>query len=538
MNKKLSHKSNELVLLRALFAEKEAQNNELQLTVDKLNDALKESEARYQSLLEKMQLARHRQFGASSESLPKEDCVFNEAEEVSSDTEDEDEEFEVEDNTSLKPHFKPKGRQRLPEDLPRERVIVDVPEEEKTCSCCQVALSSMGEDTSEKLVYVPAKLYVEVTVRPKYVCRLCETKGEKTTIVMATPPASIIPKGIATPSLLAQIITHKYHYALPLYRQESLFRQYGITLSRKTMSQWILRCADAFEPLMAHLKANLLTQPVLFADETTLTVLEDPKKKSYIWLYGCGSDRGGCAEHPGIVLFDYQDGSRGHDCPISYLSGYGGYLHVDGYSAYEKTDSILVGCLAHARRKFVEAENCLPKGRQGKGGKTQWALNWFQKIYRIEKEIKELSSESKYTIRQSQSKALLDTFKKWLDKSVTEVPPKSKLGEAIRYTLNQWSKLNRFIDDGQLSIDNNRAERSVRPFTVGRNNWLFSNTHRGARASAVLYSLIETAKANDCEPYAYLEYVLHEIPKLKSDDDLTHLLPWNIPKITRQDHNI
>ena len=388
----------------------------------------------------------------------------------------------------------------------------------------------MGESTSEKLVYIPAKLYVEVTERPKYVCRECDRQGEKNTVVMAAPPPSMIPKSIATPSLLAQIITNKYHYALPLYRQESLFKQHGIKLSRKTMSQWILKCAGKLEPLIALLKESLLAQEVLFADETTLTVLNDERKKSYIWLYGCGPDRGGDAQSPGIVLFDYQDGSRGHHCPASYLSDYGGYLHVDGYEAYEKTNAKLVGCWAHARRKFVEAEQSQPKGKQVKGGKIQWAINWFQKLYRIEQGIKGKRQEERYQQRQSQTEPLLKAFKAWLDKSVSQVPPKSKLGVAIHYSLNQWSKRTRIVEDGRLSIDNNRAERSVRPFTVGRNNWLFSNTHNGARASAVLYSLIETAKANDCEPYEYLEYVFRELPKLKSGDDHRHLLPWNMAK--------
>ena len=170
------------------------------------------------------------------------------------------------------------------------------------------------------------------------------------------------------------------------------------------------------------------------------------------------------------------------------------------------------------------------KASKVKGGKIQWAVSWFQKLYRVEQALKDKTREERYATRQSNTQSLLNEFKAWLDKSVTQVPPKSKLGEAISYSLNQWSKLVRVIDDGRLSMDNNRAERSVRPFTVGRNNWLFSKTHNGARASAVLYSLIETAKANDCEPYEYLEYVLREIPKLKSEDDHGHLLPWNMPK--------
>ena len=521
----------ELALLQALLSDKDKRLTELESTVLTLRQSLRESESIIQSLVEKLNLARRKRYGASSEVMPPQDLEFNEAESHADteETESDDTHATKQDKGNTSSDSR-RGRPKLPEDLPRERVVVDVADSDKICQCCQSALCKMGESTSEKLVYIPAKLYVEVTERPKYVCRECDRQGEKNTVVMAAPPPSMIPKSIATPSLLAQIITNKYHYALPLYRQESLFKQHGIKLSRKTMSQWILKCAEKLEPLIALLKESLLAQEVLFADETTLTVLNDERKKSYIWLYGCGPDRGGNAQSPGIVLFDYQGGSRRQHCPASYLSDYGGYLHVDGYEAYEKTNAKLVGCWAHARRKFVEAEQSQPKGKQVKGGKIQWAINWFQKLYRIEQGIKGKTQEERYQQRQSKTERLLKAFEAWLDKSVSQVPPKSKLGVAINYSLNQWSKLTRIVEDGRLSIDNNRAERSVRPFTVGRNNWLFSNTHNGVRASAVLYSLIETAKANDCEPYEYLEYVFRELPKLKSGDAHCHLLPWNIPK--------
>ncbi len=541
----------DIALLRALLADKDKRLNALEeevchlrqslgdseSTVHTLRQSLSDSESTIQSLVEQLNLARRKRFGTSSETMPPQDLEFNEAENHA-DTDDiaEDAKRDCKQpsqndkgNTSSESR---RGRPKLPEDLPREHVVLDVPESDKVCTCCQSMLCQMGESTSEKLVYLSAKLYVEVIERPKYVCRQCDKQGEQNTVVMAAPAPSIIiiPKSFATPSLLAQIIANKYHYALPLYRQESLFGQYGIKLSRKTMSQWILKCAEKLEPLIALLKETLLAQEVLFADETTLTVLNDERKKSYIWLYGCGRDRGGDAQSPGIVLFDYQNGSRGHHCPASYLSDYGGYLHVDGYEAYEKTEAKLVGCWAHARRKFIEAEQSQPKGKQGKGGKIQWAITWFQKLYRIEQEIKDKPEAERHQQRQLKSLPLLKAFKAWLDKCATQVLPKSKLGVAINYSLNQWEKLRRVVDDGRLSLDNNRAERSVRPFTVGRNNWLFSNTHNGARASAVLYSLIETAKANDCEPYDYLEYVLREVPKLKYGDDHRHLLPWNMPQ--------
>ncbi|CAK2442877.1 hypothetical protein VCRA2133E348_250008 [Vibrio crassostreae] len=270
-----TNKEDELALLRSKVTE-------LESTVLTLRQSLSESELTIQSLVEKLNLARRKRFGSSSETLPPQDLEFNEAETHADTTGEEeapdnpnDDASEAENTSS---ETKRRGRPKLPEDLPRERVVVDIPESEKTCSCCQSILSRMGQSTSEKLVYIPAKLYVEVTERPKYVCRQCDALGEKSVVAMAPPPASIIPKSIATPSLLAQIITNKYHCALPLYRQESLFRQYGLALSRKTMSQWILRCADKVEPLIALLKETLLAQDVLFVDETTLTVLDDERK--------------------------------------------------------------------------------------------------------------------------------------------------------------------------------------------------------------------------------------------------------------------
>ncbi|WP_258070765.1 IS66 family transposase zinc-finger binding domain-containing protein [Vibrio jasicida] len=225
-----------------------AKIEELESTVHALRQSLSDSESTIQSLVEKLNLARRKRFGAGSEAMPPQDLEFNEAE-SHADTNDIDEGAE---NGRKKPPQSDKGntssesrrgRPKLPEDLPREHVVIDVPDSDKVCTCCQSALCKMGESTSEKLVYLPAKLYVEVTQRPKYVCRQCDKQGEKSTVVMAPPPPSIIPKSFATPPLLAQIIANKYHYALPLYRQESLFGQYGIKLSRKTMSQWILKCA-------------------------------------------------------------------------------------------------------------------------------------------------------------------------------------------------------------------------------------------------------------------------------------------------------
>ena len=361
-------------------------------------------------------------------------------------------------------------------------------------------------------------------MRPKYACRHCERHATQTPIVIAPVPVNPIPKSIATPSLLSQIIVHKYQFALPLYRQETLFKQYGIELSRKTLSSWMLRCAELLEPLMSQLKQHLRQQPVIHADETTVKVIQDDKVKSYMWLYCSGGDSPEDADIKNIVLYDYQASRSGH-CATAYLDGYGGYLQVDGYAGYEQTPATLVGCMAHARRKFIEAQ-VAQKNKQS--GKAQWAINHIQKLYRIEKALKGKTSAEKYTVRQEKSRPLLAQFETWLLKSAQQIAPKTLIGKAVHYCLNQWEKLVRYVDDGNLSIDNNRAERAIKPFVIGRKNWMFSNTPRGARASAILYSVIETAKANGVDPNKYLTHLLTEIPKRKMDHDLDDLMPWTV----------
>lgn len=212
-------------------------------------------------------------------------------------------------------------------------------------------------------------------------------------------------------------------------------------------------------------------------------------------------------------------------CVVDFLDGFTEYLQVDGYVGYHQTQAILVGCWAHARRKFMEAKQAAANGKQGK---ADMALSFIQKLYRIETQTKDKTPQEKQLIRQQQARPILDKYKQWLDKSSIQVLPKSKLGEAINYNLNQWHKLIRYIDDGLLNIDNNRAERAVKPFVIGRKNWMFSNTPRGAQASANLYSVIETAKANGLMPFDYLTMLFTELPKRKPADDLTDLLPWSI----------
>ena len=471
----------------------------------------------YQQILEQFRLAQQRQFGRSSEAGADQLGLFNESEQIVESADDVLTEAETTTYTRNQPKRKP-----LPKHLPRDTIIHDI--EDKTCACCSHELHRMGEEISEQLEFMPASIKVIEHVRLKYSCRHCEQQGTEVNIQIAPVPPSPIPKSIATPSLLSQIITSKYQYALPLYRQEQMFRQYGIDLSRKTMADWMIKSSELLIPIYDRLKAVQLQQAVVRADETPIKVIHEEKQRCYMWVYCTGTDStsGDQDSLANIVLYDYQ-ASRGGSCPARYLAGYRGYLQVDGYAGYGQTEAILAGCMAHARRKFIEAQKIQIKG---KIGKADWAVNHIRKLYRIESDIKDLTSAEKQKERQQKSRPLLDQFKDWLDKSVNQVPPKSAVGKAIAYSLGQWEKLERYLENGHLQIDNNRAERAIKPFVIGRKNWLFANTTNGANASAVLYSLIETAKANGLTPFDYLKLLMEELPK--NPIDIDRLLPWNV----------
>ena len=495
------------------------------ILLDKKDSELTQWQSKYQLILEQWRLAQQKQFGKSAEVSPGQGELFDES---ATDTTEDCYDVQPDTQTVSYTRTKPK-RKSLPKDLPRETVVVDLAEAEKTCLCCQSELHRIGEDTSEKLEFLPAQLKVIETVRPKYACRQCEKAETKTTIKQAAIPPSIIPKGIATPSLLSQVITGKFQYSLPLYRQEAMFKQYGIELSRQTMSDWMQKCSTALQPLYDRLHTILLEQPVIQADETTLNVIKEARSSCYMWLYCTGKDGPDKqSQIPNIVLYDFQP-TRSAQCAIDFLQGFDGYLNVDGYQAYESTHATLAGCWAHARRKFIEAEKGMPKG---KSGKATVAINHIKKLYAIEALAKQQdTAEQAFQVRQEKAPAILVAYKAWLEKSVQQVPPKSLLGKAIQYNLNQWDKLTVYLTDGQINIDNNRAERAIKPFVIGRKNWLFANTGNGAKSSAILYSLIETAKANGLIPYDYLVRLFEELPKRKSTDSLDDLLPWNITRI-------
>ncbi len=471
-------------------------------------------------LEERLRILLHKQFGASSEKTsPDQQELFNEAEQ------DQPEPETVEDDVITVPEHtrKKRGRKPLPKNLPRVREEHDLPDSEKQCQCCGGDLHRIGEEITEQLDIIPAKIQVIQNVRFKYGCRSCD-EGVKT----ASMPAQPIPGSIATPGLLSFIATSKYVDGLPLYRQEKfILARLGVDIARATTSMWMVRCGDLVQPLVNLMRDKLLEAPLVHCDETVTQVLKEDGKtaqsQSYMWVQVAEPVAG-----KKVILFDY-DPSRSGSVPLRLLAGYQGYLQTDGYEGYSavcrQPGVLSQGCWAHARRKFDEAI----KGQKDKSkvGKSHMGLSYIRKLYRVEHGIKDSPPEERKRVRQELSQPILKQLRQWLDKSLPQVPPKTLLGKALHYLNNQWKKLIRYCDEGYLRMDNNLAENAIRPFVVGRKAWLFSNSVDGAKASANLYSLVETAKACGLEPFRYLKHVFTLLPRAESIKEIEQLLPWN-----------
>lgn len=498
-----------------------------------LRDYIRELEGRTTTLQqrvnfleEQFRLAQLKRFAPSSEKFGAQGCLFNEAEQdvVTLAPEEEG------DDTPIDQKAPPKkrGRKPLPAHLPRTRIEHDLPEAEKVCRCCQGALHRMGEESSEQLDIVPAKVQVLQHVRFKYACRQCDRHGESSKIVTSAMPAQPIAGSIASAGTLATVLTAKYADGMPLYRQHAALLRGEVDIARGTLAQWCIKSGELLSPLFLALQQELLKNPFLHGDETTVQVLKEEGRRaqnqSYMWVYrsAIGSERP-------VVLFDYQSG-RGHEHPERFLKGYEGAVMTDGYSAWRMLKGIKhLGCMAHVRRRFDEAL----KAQKNPTGRAKEALEFIGKLYRIEVQARGKPPEGMtmpehtYRLRQDKSRPVLDAFHAWLVHHQREVMPQSLIGKAIHYALGQWQYLYRYIDDGRAPIDNNLIERDIRPFTTGRKNWMFSNSVAGADASAIIYSLMLTCRACDVEPYAYLRHVLTELPQRQTGDDVTDLLPFN-----------
>lgn len=497
--------------------ELQQENDILREEIDVKNKALAQKNDYIVQLEEALKQQRQKQFCASSEKTSSDQLgLFNEAEAI-----DEEVTGEEVATTTVAAHTRQKKpRVSIPADLPREDIIYDLPEDKKVCPHDGSELKIIGSDDHEQLDIIPAQIKVIRHKRLKYACPCCDQH-----IVTADKPKQPIEKSIASPGLLAFVATQKYCDALPLYRQSEMFKRIGVELDRTNLANWMIKCGELIQPLINLLHEQLLERSLVHMDETTLQVLTEPGKaaqsKSYLWLMAS------FAEQP-VTLYHY-DPSRSQDIPRQLLNESINALMIDGYKGYQLAcDEYSIqrlGCWAHVRRKFVEAQKLQQKG---KTGKPDQALAFIQKLYQVEKKCKNDPPDKRFEIRQQQAKPIIDKIHAWLQRSLPHVPPKTALGKALQYLHNQWDYLVGYLGDGVYPIDNNLAENAIRPFVVGRKNWLFANSQAGAKASANLYSLIQTAKANELKPYEYLKQVFKELPNAQSLEDIETLLPWNL----------
>ena len=474
---------------------------------------------------EQFRISQQRRFGRSSEQTnPEQMQLFNEAESEAKPSLPEPAMEEV----TYHRRKRQGHREAQLENLPVETIEYRLPPEEQVCSCCGEDLHEMSTEVRQELKVIPAQVSVVKHVRYVYSCRRCEREDIQTPIVTAPMPAPVLPGSLASPSAIAHIMTQKYVEGMPLYRQEQQLSRLGIELSRQTMANWMIQGAEWWlRPLYDRMHEHLLKRDILHADETTLQVLREPGRSaestSYMWLYRTGR------EGPAIILYDYQT-TRASKHPRRFLSGFKGYLHVDGYARYNGLPGItLVGCWSHARRKFDESLKALPTGQRHVPVVAKEGLEFCNQLFAIERQLHDAAPEERYKIRLGRSRPIMEAFLAWLKQQSPRVLPKSAFGKAISYCRNQWDKLEAFLKDGRLELDNNRSERSIKPFVIGRKNWLFSNTPRGAKASATIYSIIETAKENGLNPHSYLQFLFERLPNLDIKDQraMDALLPWS-----------
>ena len=487
-----------------------------------LRAQLQEKSHYIQQLEDALRQLRHRQFGASSEKLNADQLgLFNEAEEqVESPASDD--ESATEEVVNVQGHQRRVQRIRIPADIPRDTIVHDLPDDEKVCPHDGTPLKEIGSEQHEQLDLIPAQLKAIVHLRKKYACPCCEQY-----VVTATKPKQPIEKSIASPGLLAHIAVSKYADALPLYRLCEIFKRIGIELDRTTLANWMIRCGELVQPLINLISEHVQRQTVVHLDETTVQVLNEPGKtpqsQSYMWVMAC------YGEQPAI-LFHYA-ATRSGSVPELLLGALDQQqrpaLMVDGYEGYQRIcneqNLVRLGCWAHARRKFIEAQKLQPKGKTGKADQV---LAYIQQLYAIEREVRDKPADECYRIRQQQARPVIDKLKTWLEKTLQHTPPKTALGKAVHYLHEQWERLVRYLDDGHYPIDNNPIENSIRPFAIGRKNWMFANSQAGAKASANLYSLVQTAKSNGLNPYDYLRLIFKELPNAQTLEDIERLLPW------------
>lgn len=512
---------------------------ELEAAFMKVSVEKEQAELQLKWYQEQYRLSKQKLFGKSSEqhidgqlSLP----IFNEAEMERQPIHVEPK-LEDSTNSAEKPKKKKGKRAKELSKLPTEVVEYKLSPEEQVCLTCTNPLHEVRPEIRKELEVIPAQIVVKETHRMIYSCRTCEMEATSVPMIMANAPNPVIKGSIASASLLADIMTKKYVDATPLYRQEQEYKRRDLPINRQNMSNWIIRVSkDWLKPVYTRMQEMLVSYDVLHADETELEVLNEPGReaatKSYMWMYRTGNG------HTPIILYDYQQ-SRSGDNAKKFLKGFKGYLHTDAYSGYEKLlkeskaglamEVTLVPCFAHARRYFTETLKAVPDQESYMYTSAYQGVKYIDEMFALERELLTLSFEQRYEERLRHLKPLIEAYLAWIEQEQALSLPKSSYGKAINYSFNLKEKLMNILKDGRLELSNNRAERAIKPFVIGRKNWLFTNTPAGADSSAIVYSIIETAKENSLIPFEYLRYLFEKLPNmdLSNIEELDKLLPWS-----------
>jgi len=495
--------------------------------LDEKNNLLQHKDHEIKDLRSLIDQMKRRMYGSSSEVVSSDqlDFTFDEAEAAAAKTSADDDEYEDINYTRKK-----KGRKPIPDDLPREEVIIEVPQEERCCPHGH-EYKVIGYEESEKVEFTPATLKVFRIKREKRACECIECEAVKT----AEPVASIIPKSIATASLLTFILISKYVDHLSLYRISAVFSRLGFNLPRQTLANWMIKVGVEFSVLINLLEEELLADNYVFCDETRVQVLREDGKtaqsQSQMWVRARNGPRP-------IILYEY-DPTRSGATAERLLEGFKGYLHADGYPGYNAPARqeyvVRVADMYHIRRKFEDAYKEAKKNK-GDVETSRQALRFIKKLSKIEVTIAEASEHERFITRLRKSKPIMDEFKEWLDEKKQSYRPTSPLGKAVNYALGQWQDMMQYLSHGRLEMHTNFVENAIRPFALGRKNWLFSTSVDGAQSSAKIYSIIETAKANGIDPHNYVRHLLEKLPLATTLDDYEQLLPWNVnlPRNTKK----
>jgi transposase len=516
----------------AKIAEMEQKIQSLETTVASQVELISKQDALIKYYEEQFKLSQRRQFGPSSEQSPNQlrfDTMFNEAEDQADPSLPEP----LYEEITYRRKKRVGKREEDLAGLPVERVDYELPESERLCPDCGNLMDDIGATVRNELVIIPAKVFNRQHATHAYACGRCEKAGEHTPIVKAAAPKPLISGSLASPSAVAHIATQKYVNGVPLYRTEKGLSYDGVVLSRQTMSNWLVYCAkNCLLPIYLLLIAFLRKEDVAHADETTVQVLHEPGRaaqtKSYMWLYRTSGSSG-----YRIVVYEYTE-TRQQDHPRRFLKDYKGFLHTDGYQAYHNLPPgiIVVGCWSHMRRYWEKLYETIPKdGRDGSNAER--GLVYCNLLFAFEHEFRDLPPEERHQKRLQYSKPASDDYFEWV--ASLNALPKSLMGDAVHYAMAQREHLENVYLDGRLELSNNRAERSIKPFVQGRKQWLFSCTPNGADASAIYYSIIETAKENLLNPYQYLKHLLEATSNRDNDTNLEDLLPWSgsLPDICR-----